>query len=1254
MYTKPVKRFFEQLLKYRFSLKAGIFFVLSSFFILFVSYYTEVKNFDKRSKAVGTNYYVDSVSGNDTNSGTSENSPWKSLSLIQAANLQPGDVINLKRGSVWTTGLYIDNSGTETDPIIFQAYGTGNSPIIEKPGSSSNWTSGIEIIANWVVIQDIMVRNAYYCGIKVGDQGSDLGQHVTINNCEVYNAGMGFAIWGQYNKVIASKAHDLTMVVNDSSPDNDFGATAVGIYNSNNEFAYNTFYNCRAQSQDYGHDGGGFEFYGTVNNNKIHHNWVADSENFLEIGGGSTENTNYDNSLYYNVVVNNFGMGYIHIAGGATSFGIKVQNLKIENNTFIETMADGNWAFIGFSANPPSTIYLRNNIFYLNNFSSFSNFSGFTHSHNLYYLTGNSDLNYTLGTGEILGQDPKFLDLDARDFRLQPTSPAKDKGISLGYTIDFEGETVPYSTAPDMGAFEYVDVSAISPTPTLSPTPTSTSSPYNKPIGHDASMFPSTKEYLIAGDYMRATVVRSPETREIPITRDSRWDTRITWLNAVSKPGVIKALTFSAVEDIENQIDYVPSDVEYIEYNLEGGMSPEVDLNNPANAVYEAAQIVHSSGKKLAFGPIRAAWGSFSTSDMQTILTSADAVAIQEQVYIEGQGNDMDIFAADVLSWKNTFAPYNPNIKLFVQLWIGRQTPEQISEGFIKAQNYFDIGVIGTHNLNDADNIISILQDLGRGTTQPVLTPTPTSIPTNTPFPTSTTAPMPTPTGSPIGWWNDDWNYRFKFDIDNSQLGANLVDFPLNINLSNAPSGFWDNIKSDGSDIRIINEDGTDLTSQSHLENWNSPSRTGQLWVKRNIQSSGDSEYLYVYYGNPNSAAAWNESNTYNPNYKAVWHMSESSGTRYDSTVNSNNLTDNNTVGTGSGIAGNAADFESSSTEYFSIADASQTALEFNGNYTIEAWINIESIEDFAIIDKKKTQDPGSQDEGFEFSMTYNTDDFYLAAEHMHDWSTSRIRSDISYTQIGSGWHQVALIFNNLSKLITFCLDGSCEPARTQNITSTGNDQPLWIGNSQDWEHKFDGKMDEIRISANPRSTEWIKFAYKSDSGDAGTAQAQEEKTGPQIQIAVNFGDVLSGQPPGNVLLEFYQNSSLAASYESNDLINEGLFTPIITNLPYGTYDVYVKGWAHLRKRVASGWTYTGNEENADWSNQKLIAGDVYGNDNVLEMGDVTAMLNAWTESEVAVESTNKIYDLNLDGHISMSDVTMIITNWTVSEVHGD
>ena len=87
-------------------------------------------------KTQTTTYYVDATHGSDTNSGTSENAPWKTLSKVNemSSEFAPGDVIRLKKGEIWK-GERIRStthpSGTSAAPITYTSYGSGAKPIID-------------------------------------------------------------------------------------------------------------------------------------------------------------------------------------------------------------------------------------------------------------------------------------------------------------------------------------------------------------------------------------------------------------------------------------------------------------------------------------------------------------------------------------------------------------------------------------------------------------------------------------------------------------------------------------------------------------------------------------------------------------------------------------------------------------------------------------------------------------------------------------------------------------------------------------------------------------------------------------------------------------------------------------------------------------------------------------------------------------------------------------------------------------------
>ena len=84
-------------------------------------------------------YYVAS-SGSDTNNGLSAGAPFQSLAKVSGLSLLPGDQMLFRRGDTFRGQLNLGRSGTAGKPIVMDAYGTGNSPILSGATPVTNWT----------------------------------------------------------------------------------------------------------------------------------------------------------------------------------------------------------------------------------------------------------------------------------------------------------------------------------------------------------------------------------------------------------------------------------------------------------------------------------------------------------------------------------------------------------------------------------------------------------------------------------------------------------------------------------------------------------------------------------------------------------------------------------------------------------------------------------------------------------------------------------------------------------------------------------------------------------------------------------------------------------------------------------------------------------------------------------------------------------------------------------------------------------
>ncbi|UCF37833.1 MAG: right-handed parallel beta-helix repeat-containing protein [Acidobacteriota bacterium] len=79
-------------------------------------------------------YYLDSVAGDDANSGQSEKAPWKSLDRVNETRFAPGDQILFKADSEYVGRLAPKGSGSLENPIKVSTYGGEGRALIAAEG----------------------------------------------------------------------------------------------------------------------------------------------------------------------------------------------------------------------------------------------------------------------------------------------------------------------------------------------------------------------------------------------------------------------------------------------------------------------------------------------------------------------------------------------------------------------------------------------------------------------------------------------------------------------------------------------------------------------------------------------------------------------------------------------------------------------------------------------------------------------------------------------------------------------------------------------------------------------------------------------------------------------------------------------------------------------------------------------------------------------------------------------------------------
>lgn len=148
-----------------------------------------------------TTYYVDATGGNDSNTGTSQEQAWKTITKVNSeftsGTFGAGDELLFKCGETWalsTTGIHPKNAvGTSENWFVIGSYGAGAKPIID---GQDNIVSGFRHNAgdgcDYVEIKDIEIRrigsNAgnFTFGIRWRDCDNVRISNVTFTDCDNY------------------------------------------------------------------------------------------------------------------------------------------------------------------------------------------------------------------------------------------------------------------------------------------------------------------------------------------------------------------------------------------------------------------------------------------------------------------------------------------------------------------------------------------------------------------------------------------------------------------------------------------------------------------------------------------------------------------------------------------------------------------------------------------------------------------------------------------------------------------------------------------------------------------------------------------------------------------------------------------------------------------------------------------------------------------------------------------------------------
>jgi len=312
----------------------------------------------------------------------------------------------------------------------------------------------------------------YEYGIKISESntGAILGyrktEYIEIENIEITKTGIGISVktrddengdpvirdeWTQHDTTVHDcYIHDIRsegLYLGSSAWGEGIHPELDGVYVYNNII------------ENVGYDG--IQVSSAPYNVEVHHNYIncpghsmegnppngANNVSGIIMGGGAR------GKLYNNKVINSGGRGiYANMVD------------EVFNNLIINTGVTG-WDGISHGMNIGGGLIRYNTIINAKDCGIRTRYDIGTARDNI--IAGYGDLATTGGDFynnlESRSLDTVgFVNPEGDDFHLLPDSPAIDKGSELSYpAFDFDGVARPQGTAPDIGAFEYIEAAAI-------------------------------------------------------------------------------------------------------------------------------------------------------------------------------------------------------------------------------------------------------------------------------------------------------------------------------------------------------------------------------------------------------------------------------------------------------------------------------------------------------------------------------------------------------------------------------------------------------------------------------------------------------------------------------------------------------------------------------------------------------------------------------------------------------------------------
>jgi len=493
---------------------------------------------------------------------------------------------------------------------------------------------------------------------------------------------------------------------------------------------------------------------------------------------------------------------------------------------------------------------------------------------------------------------------------------------------------------------------------------------------------------------------------------------------------------------------------------------------------------------------------------------------------------------------------------------------------------------------------------------------------------------------SPVAFYDANFTYRRKIYFDNSGQAENLLNFPVMLKLTNDELNWSSAVRADLNDVIFVDDDNSTLLDFD----WEAKDRTATsiAWAEiPQIDASSSTDFIYMYYGYASASDQTNSTGVWSNNYISRYSLSDASGHLTDSKTNYNSTAETNLTYSVAGEIGNAIELNGTD----SVANLSDiTELNSTTAFTFSCWMNQDVIDVSDNIFQKYN--------GTSAILRLWTTSGGNLTPVVTAGAASRGEFDYSTVYTAGTWARVTMVYDgsqtdNPGRLKLYINGDNQTMSFVGTIPATGPNLTTYDALIGGGANPFDGKLDEVQLSSIPRSANWIKASYLSESDQFKTLSAPETDNSYYYRRKIVFDNLAQGTNLTDYpVMVVADNASLSWNGKVQADLDDAIFVDADDSTPLSY------GWDIKDPSGESvAWVKV---PQIDASSNTDFIWMYYGNDSSPNLED---SVNVWTNGYEGVwtlneGSGNTVYDKTKNGNNGTFQF-MDDSNWAAGRAGG-